>query len=96
MKSAREFHRLIAEASRNTRLAHTLRQCLDETARAHHVLPGLQHYMGAPTELAEHEAIYAAIAAGDAHQADSAMRQHLRSIRTAMAQQFTDPGNLWA
>lgn len=96
MRSAQEFHQRIANASRNTRLAQSLHHCFDETARAHHVLPGLQRYMGAPTELSEHEDIYAAIAAGDAHAADTAMRQHLRSIRTAMAQQFTDPGSLWA
>lgn len=96
MRSAQEFHQRIANASRNTRLAQSLHHCFDETARAHHVLPGLQRYMGAPTELSEHEDIYAAIAAGDARAADTAMRQHLRSIRTAMAQQFTDPGSLWA
>lgn len=96
MRSAQEFHQLIADASRNTRLAQSLHHCLDETARAHHVLPGLQRYMSAPTELSEHKAIYAAIAAGDARAADASMRQHLRSIRTAMAQQFTDPGSLWA
>ena len=96
MRSAQEFHQRIANASRNTRLAQSLHHCFDETARAHHVLPGLQSYMGAPTELSEHEDIYAAIAAGDARAADAAMRQHLRSIRTAMAQQFTDPGSLWS
>jgi DNA-binding GntR family transcriptional regulator len=96
MNAAQEFHQAIAEASRNSRLADSLRRCFDETARAHHVLPGLQHYMGAPTELAEHEAIYAAIAAADARAAEDAMRVHLRSIRSAMAQQFTDPGSLWA
>lgn len=96
MKAAQEFHQLIGEASRNTRISQILNQCLTETARAHHVLPGLQHYIGAPTELAEHEAIYAAIIASDAQAADTAMRIHLRSIRTAMAKQFTDPGQLWA
>lgn len=96
MHAAQAFHQGIADASRNTRLADSLRRCLDETARAHHVLPGLQHHIGTPIELAEHEAIYAAIAAGDARAAQEAMRVHLRSIRTAMAQQFTDPGSLWA
>ncbi|WP_411733121.1 FCD domain-containing protein, partial [Paeniglutamicibacter sp.] len=96
MDAAQDFHQAIADASRNSRLADSLRRCFDETARAHHVLPGLQHYMGAPTELAEHEAIYAAIAAADARAAEEAMRVHLRSIRTAMAQQFTDPGSLWS
>ncbi|MDO5743042.1 MAG: GntR family transcriptional regulator [Micrococcaceae bacterium] len=96
MNLAQDFHQAIADASRNTRLAESLRHCFDETARAHHVLPGLQHYMGIPTELAEHEAIYAAISASDARAAANAMRVHLRSIRAAMAQQFTDPGSLWA
>lgn len=96
MNLAQDFHQAIADASRNTRLADSLRHCFDETARAHHVLPGLQRYMGIPTELEEHEAIYAAISASDARAAEDAMRVHLRSIRTAMAQQFTDPGSLWA
>nr|WP_181578457.1 hypothetical protein [Arthrobacter sp. AQ5-05] len=51
---------------------------------------------GRPTELAEHEAIHAALAAADARAAEEAMRVHLRSIRNAMAQQFTDPGSLEA
>lgn len=96
MNLAQDFHQAIADASRNTRLADSLRHCFDETARAHHVLPGLQRYMGIPTELEEHEAIYAAISASDARAAEDAMRVHLRSIRTAMAQQFNDPGSLWA
>lgn len=96
MNLAQDFHQAIADASRNTRLAESLRHCFDETARAHHVLPGLQHYMGIPTELEEHEAIYAAISASDARAAEDAMRVHLRSIRATMAQQFTDPGSLWA
>lgn len=95
MNLAQDFHQAIADASRNTRLAESLRHCFDETARAHHVLPGLQHYMGIPAELEEHEAIYAAISASDARAAEDAMQVHLRSIRTAMAQQFTDPGSLW-
>lgn len=96
MKAAQDFHQAIADASRNTRLADSLRFCFDETARAHHVLPGMQRYMGVPTELEEHEAIYAAIAAADARGAEAGMRVHLRSIRAAMARQFTDCGSLWA
>lgn len=96
MEAAQRFHQCIADASRNTRLADTLRHCFDETARAHHVLPGLQRYMSAPAEQAEHEAIYEAIAGADARAAESAMRVHLRSIRATMAQQFNDPGSLWA
>ena len=95
MAAAQEFHQLIGVASRNTRIMDILDGCLTETARAHHVLPGLQHYVGAPEELAEHEEIYAAIIAGDAPGAEAAMRKHLRSIRTTMAKQFTDPGGLW-
>lgn len=95
MAAARSFHRRLATGSRNVRLAAALDKCLDETARAHHVLPGLQVYMGAPQEQAEHEQIYAAIAAGDPVAAEAAMRTHLRSIHAAMASQFTAPGDLW-
>lgn len=96
MAAAQEFHQLIGVASRNTRIIDILDTCLTETARAHHVLPGLAHYVGAPQELAEHEEIYAAIIAGDAPGAEAAMRKHLRSIRTTMAKQFTDPSRLWS
>lgn len=95
MAAARSFHRRLALASRNGRLAAALDKCLDETSRAHHVLPGLQDYMGAPQEQAEHELIFAAVAAGDAGAAEAAMRAHLRSIHAAMASQFTAPGDLW-
>lgn len=95
MASARSFHRRLAAGSRNGRLAAALDKCLDETSRAHHVLPGLQEYMGTPEEQAEHELIYAAVAAGNAEAAEQAMRAHLRSIHAAMASQFTAPGDLW-
>ncbi|RAX48115.1 hypothetical protein DQ353_16680 [Arthrobacter sp. AQ5-05] len=51
MNASQDFHQAISDASRNSHLADSLRHCFDETARAHHLLPGLQHYMGAPPSL---------------------------------------------
>ena len=73
------------DAQRETAESAALDKRLDETARAHHIFPGLQDYMGAPDEQAGHELIYAAVAAGDPVDAEAAMRPHLSSIHAAMA-----------
>lgn len=84
MRDARSFHRTIAAASGNARLAEAIAGPLDETSRAHHVLTGMQRYMTLPQEVAEHERIVDALASGSAADAAEAMRAHLASIREAM------------
>lgn len=96
MEYAADFHRALAAGARNRRLSEVLARCFDETSRAYHVLPGLHGHLAADEELAEHEAVYAAVAAGDGAAAAEAMRAHLRSIRSAMARQFERPSGLWS
>jgi DNA-binding GntR family transcriptional regulator len=88
MREARSFHESIARGSRNQRLAETLGRCFDETSRAHHVLLGMRGRAVSDQELAEHEAVYAAIASGDVPGARAAMADHLRSVRRSAAAQF--------
>ncbi|WP_345752958.1 GntR family transcriptional regulator [Microbacterium rhizophilus] len=84
MRDARDFHRAIATASGNTRLAEAIAGPLDETSRAHHILTGMQRYMTQPQEIAEHERILDALESGSPADAAAAMRAHLASIREAM------------
>lgn len=84
MREARLFHRLIAAASGNSRLAEAVTRPLDETARAHHVLSRMHRYMDQAQEVAEHERIVDALAQGSPEAAAEAMRAHLASIRAAM------------
>ncbi len=95
MLAARRFHEDLCAANRNTRITSTLTRCFAETARGHFVLPSMQTYMSQSTELAEHQAILAAIAAADAPGAEQAMRTHLQSIHRAMLGGQEDRDELW-
>lgn len=95
MRAAARFHRDLAGLSRNVRLGRALEHCFDETARAHHVLPGLSAHMGEEQELAEHDAVLEAVAAGDAPAARAAMQAHLHTIRAVTLAQWTDTSDLW-
>lgn len=96
MGAAREFHLAVAGEARNARLVAALERVLDDMARAHHVLPGLQSQMAHPHELAEHEAIIEAIAAGDGPAAGQAMRRHLHSVREAVLENLQRTSTLWS
>lgn len=75
------FHLCIAEATGNPiliRMVADLRAILDEQATAKKVLPA-RH----AAEIAEHEAIYAAIVDGNARAAKLAMAHHLRTFDRA-------------
>ncbi len=96
MGAARDFHLAVAEGARSTRLTAALVRVLDDMARAHHVLPGLQDQMAHPQELAEHEAIMEAIAAGDGTAAARAMRTHLSSVRTTVLDHLQRTSALWS
>lgn len=95
MHYAREFHGAIAVAARNSRISAQLLRCLDETARAHYVIPELQAHMHDDDELAEHEAILDAISKGDAVAALEATKKHLRTIRSVTAQRLESGSALW-
>ncbi|QCU79271.1 GntR family transcriptional regulator [Citricoccus sp. SGAir0253] len=96
MGAARDVHLALAAASRSTRLVAALERVLDDMARAHHVLPGLQVQMAHPGELAEHEAIVEAVAAGDGAAAERAMRAHLHSVRTTVLDHLGRSAALWS
>src|SRR5699024_10299867 len=95
MHYAREFHRAMAVASRNSRISAQLQRCFDETARAHYIIPELQAHMHNDDELAAHEAIVEAISKGDATAALEAMKGHLRTIRAVTAQRLESGSALW-
>lgn len=96
MAQAQGFHLALARAGGNGRALDVLGQILDETARAHHVLPALQSYMATEQEQVEHEAIFAAVEAGDPAAAGDRMRSHLRNINTEMqSASMGTQGSLW-
>lgn len=72
-----------------------LERCFDETARAHHVLPGLNAHMGDEVELREHAAILDAVADQDPEAAAAAMAAHLRTIRHVTLRHGSRPDSLW-
>lgn len=96
MAQAQKFHLALARAGGNDRVLDVLSQVLDETARAHHVLPALQSYMSTTEEQAAHEAIFGAVEAGDPTAAGALMRDHLRSINVEMrSAAMGTEGNIW-
>lgn len=95
MREARRFHETLASGARNSRLADALHRCFNETSRAHHILPGLREHMTDAVELDEHEAVYSAVASGDAAAAEDAMRAHLRTIHATVTRQFARGSGLW-
>ena len=95
MRHAADLHRSLALLGRNGRLSTSLERCFDETARAHHVLGGLNAHMESDVELDEHARIVDAVESGDAEAAREAMRTHLRTIRRVTLRQWTDGPGLW-
>jgi DNA-binding GntR family transcriptional regulator len=97
MGQAQGFHMALARAGGNGRILEVLSRVLDDTARAHHVLPALQSYMSTEQEQDEHEAIFAAVAAADPEAAAARMREHLKNINAEMRAAFLAPeGSLWS
>lgn len=95
MREAHAFHQVVAQTARNARLVSQLQHHLDETSRAHHVIPSLRAYMGVPGELREHEVILKAISTGDSAGARQAMRTHLHTIRTVTSRHLDRGSALW-
>lgn len=86
--AAARFHTRIVEAARNRRAEHLLAGLLDETARAHALLPPLASYIAAPSERAAHQAVLDAIRSADPALAERAMREHLVEAEAAMIAAF--------
>jgi GntR family transcriptional regulator, rspAB operon transcriptional repressor len=88
--SGRAFHESLAAEAGNSRMLDALLRCMTEMGRAYNVVPGAQSHLRSEEEVWEHEAIYAAVAAGDPEAARQAMLDHLKSIRRALTSQFDD------
>jgi len=70
-------HELIAEMAANGRATALVRSLLDETARIPWLTPGLRVYL----EQDDHSEVLAAIARGDADEAEKKMAEHLDSVK---------------
>ncbi|EMY35716.1 GntR family transcriptional regulator [Arthrobacter crystallopoietes BAB-32] len=90
LEHGRAFHETLASAAGNARMLEALERSLEEMGRAYNIVPGAQAHLHSEEELVEHEAIYAAVAAGDPDAARQAMLDHLQSIRQALVSQFTE------
>lgn len=88
LDAASEFHVACVRASRNNRAVEIVRRLTDEVNRLHHLVPGVESHIRSDTERAAHEAIVAAIAAGDADLAESAVREHLMESNATMIREF--------
>lgn len=86
--AAREFHLACVRASRNDRAATLVRILTDEINRLHHLMPLVEDHISSQSERAAHEAIFAAIASGDADAAEAHMREHLNESNAAMVAAF--------
>ncbi|PQZ92896.1 GntR family transcriptional regulator [Arthrobacter sp. MYb227] len=86
--AAREFHLACVGASRNERAATLVRMLTDEINRLHHLMPLVEDHIASDNEREAHEAILSAIAAGNAAEAESKMREHLIESNSAMVTAF--------
>jgi DNA-binding FadR family transcriptional regulator len=90
MRRDGDFHALLAGVSGNVVLSAAVRAVFDWMARFH---PRAVHMSGLEQlTLDEHEAIYAAVAAGDGDAAAEAMRAHLARANALYRQAGADPG----
>lgn len=80
----REFHMIIARASRNRRLARLVEQLLDEMDRILYFDP----QMAGPAQPDEHQAIIDALRAHHAAEAQEAMRAHVRAVKSRVLEGF--------
>ena len=84
---SRQFHMLLARATRNSELI----QLMESLWNVDVGRQLLGHRVTSPTwqeeDVAEHEAIAAAVAAGDAKRAEELMREHIRAAQTHWSQQ---------
>jgi DNA-binding GntR family transcriptional regulator len=86
---SRQFHMLLARATRNSELVHSM----DSLWNVDVGRQLLGRRVTSPTwkeeDVAEHEAIVAAVAAGDAKRAEEHMRQHISAAQSHWSKQAT-------
>ena len=89
--AAADFHVRVAELSGNARATRIVSHLVDEVTRLHFLMPGLESHISSAEEIAAHEAIAGAIAAGDERHAAKAMQDHLRTTHRILVDVFTVP-----
>lgn len=86
-----QFHSAIADCGGNTRISAMLASMFDAAI----LDPWFHHTQSIPSQthrsVAEHTAIFQAIAAGDADRTEAAIREHAQSYRKVLAEQIFGP-----
>ena len=90
LRANTEFHRSIAVASGNRRLAKQISELLDDTERVRHVMIGAS---GSRSEsIVEHDALVEALVVGDKERAESLAKAHIergwRMVLSSLLSQF--------
>ncbi|MHB1172133.1 MAG: GntR family transcriptional regulator [Lacisediminihabitans sp.] len=91
--AAREFHLTCVRASLNSRATILVRMLTDEVNRLHHLMPVVRDHISSESERQAHEAILAAVASGNAEDAEGRMRDHLIESNSAMVKAFYGVGS---
>jgi DNA-binding GntR family transcriptional regulator len=91
LSSAADFHVRVAQLSGNARATRIVSNLVDEVTRLHFLIPSLEHHISSTDEIAAHEQIAGAIAAGDERRAAEVMRDHLRTTHRILVEVFTVP-----
>ncbi|GAA1355997.1 GntR family transcriptional regulator [Arthrobacter koreensis] len=94
LSAARDFHVTCAHASRNTRAAAMDRSLTDEVMRFYHLMPMAHDHFSSTEERTAHEAIFDAVATGNAEAAQQLMHDHLLEANAAMIRTFYNAGPL--
>ncbi|WP_312099791.1 GntR family transcriptional regulator [Corynebacterium dentalis] len=94
LAAARDFHVTCSQASRNTRAAAVDRSLTDEVMRFYHLMPTARDHFASTEEQAAHEAIFDAVATGNAEAAQEIMHDHLLESNAAMIRTFYNAGPL--
>lgn len=91
LDAAATFHVRVAELSGNARATRVVRNLVDDVTRLHFLLPSLDGHIDSSDEIAAHEEIAAAIAAGDTRRSTKVMRDHLRTTHRLLVDLFAAP-----
>jgi DNA-binding GntR family transcriptional regulator len=91
LQGAADFHVRVAEMSGNARATRVIANLVDEVTRLHFLLPSLQSHISSVDEIAAHEQIAAAIAAGNEKDAARVMRDHLGTTHRILVEAFALP-----
>ena len=91
LQGAADFHVRIAEMSGNARATKVIANLVDEVTRLHFLLPSLESHISSAEEIAAHEQIAQAIAAGNEKDAARGMRDHLTTTHRILVEEFALP-----